>query len=626
MKKIYLILISFFLILCTITATPQSSQDSLFIHYSLDMNGDRVKPFLTLSSLLEYLPGIYQYGVKTPGQSQSLLFNGTRDNHSMILINGLPLDDYVKTSPHLTLIPVETIKTIDLYPGLNPFGINAIGGVINITTKELMTDKPYTKFVYRTGSGFFSDFDVTYGQQIGSKIKILSGVMMKKFGEKKSTNEELPYRKYNAQKTRASIEYTLRDLAKFRYSILSNRHDLNIPFNIPFDKDSTCKPSRNIFRIDHTLKTSLDLSGVQTHLWLNHTSEDIKLKKLRFYPRKKFSYLSYQIQLLQKMKFISPLSWGLNYSHCNLTDTNKTKNTYHRENLFFNLHLPLSNKINTLTELNYINSKYTLPVLKFSGLFSYAPTKNWNFSIEYNQNSNLPELTEILGFPIFFNTPLSDNENTFQQINLPYIKNFSLFSEKSERVQLLCQYSKTKNQQLSALLYYQTCRNLVTINPINQENQDLLSFDNSISTEYVGINSIITVKLLNQFTLSTSLDYIRSMEKNISYHTDLPALQGLTTLSWNHNFFKNDLHLTLFASLKYWSEFTLFSLNNEHNFPKQKILPGAYLNVKASFRFMDHTYMTISADNVLNKKISDEYHIFIPHSFIRFGISWELFN
>ncbi|MFO7891416.1 MAG: TonB-dependent receptor plug domain-containing protein [bacterium] len=626
MKKFYYFLVFFLVIVFYINVRPQTSPDSLFIHYTLDMECDRAKPFLTLHSLLEYLPGIYQFGVQTPGQSQSLLMNGTRDNHSVILIDGLPLYDYIKGTPHLPLIPVETVKKIELYPGLNPYGINAIGGVVNITTKKLMSNKPYTKFVYRTGSGFFSDFDVTYGQRIGSKIKILSGVMMKKFGEKKSTNEILPYRKYNAQKTRTSFEYSLNDFTKFQYSILSNRHNLTIPFNIPFEKDSTCTPSKNIFRIDHTLQSSFDLPRLQTNLWLNHTSEEIKIKEFRFYPQKKFSYLSNQIKLLQRMNFIFPLSWGLTYSHCNLTDTSSTKNSFHQENIFINLHLPLSDNIRVLTELNFENSKFTLPVLKFSGLFSYVPTNTLNLTIEYDQNSNLPELPKIHGFPIFFSTPLSNNENKFRKYNLSYNKNSNLFSENSERIQLFCQYGKTQNQQLSTLIYYQTCNNLVTINQLNQDSESLFTFDNSLSTEYAGINTTISLEFFNCFSLSSSLNLIRSLQQDTLHHIDLPDLQGLTTLSWNHDFFKNDLHVTLFASLKYWSGFSLFSLTNAHTFTKQLILPNAFLNVKASFKFMDHTYITVSADNILNQKISDKYHVFIPHSFVRFGISWELFN
>ncbi len=626
MKKLLYKFFPFLVIVFSLNSFSQTTIDSLFIHYTLDLEYNREKPFLSLSSLLEYLPGTYHFGIQTPGQSQSLIINGTRNNHSVILIDGLLLHDYLNETPQLSFIPVETIKKIDLYPGLNPFGINSIGGVINITTKKLTAKKPYTKFVYRTGTAYFSDLDVTYGQCIGSKIKILSGVMMKNFGERKSTNQVLPYRKYNAQKTRASIEYTLNNNVKLQYSILSNRHNLRIPFNIPFKKDSSFTPSRKIFRIDHSLKSSLDLHSLQTYLWLYHSSEKINLNEFRFYPQEKTSYLSNQAKLLQSTQILLPIRWGIEYSHCNLTDTSGKKLSYNHNNLFLQVHYPFFRKIKFLTELHYNSSKYTDSALKFSGFMSFSPTNTLHFNIEYDQNSNAPELSQLYGFPIFFNTPLSSNNNKFRKSDLEYKKNFNLQSENSERIQLFCTYNSLQNLHISTSFYYQTCTNLMTINQHYQDNQSTLTYINKLNTKYTGLNSTIFLKIFKNLHLSSSLNLIKSLNKDTLNQVNLPNIQGLTSLSWNHNFFKDDLHATLFASLKYWSEFSLFTLTNEHTFTKQVMMPQVILNVKASFRFNDHTYITISSDNILNQKSSNKYKVFIPHSFIRYEISWELFD
>ncbi len=624
MKKYYYIIVVLLTVVVHLTVFPQVIDDSVFVHYTLDMDRDWEKPFLSLSSLLEYLPGIYQFGVQTPGQYQSLLRNGTRENHSIILMDGLPLQDYLSDIPYLSFIPVETIKKIDLYPGLNPFGIDAVGAVINITTKEFTENKPYTKFVYCTGSGLYSDFDVSYGQPIGSKIKIFSGVMLKKFGVRKSTNEELPYRKYEAQITRAGLLYSLNDYTKFRYDLLSNRHSLKIPFNIP--QDTSLAPSRNIFRIDHTLRSSLDLPNLKTSVWLHYISEKMKLKEFRFYPPEKLSYQSQQLKIVQNTKLFFPLSWGLDYSHCNLTDTSRIKHTYFYRNFFLHLNIPLPKTINFLSSLNLTDSKYTDPALKFSGLLSYVSRDDLNISIEYNQNARLPELPCRYGFPLFLSTPLSRNNYNYRNVDLTYKENFGLLSEQSERIQFFCQYGSLQNYHFSALLYYQSGNNLISITQLKQANQNILSYENNFSTTYTGINSTIFFNIFKNVHFSSSFDLIKSLNKDSLNHIDLPRLQGLTALSWSHGFFKDDLYITLFASLKYWSEFSFFTLTDAHIFTRQTALPKAILNTKASFRVMDHTYITFSVDNMLNQKVSGTYHVFIPYSFYRIGISWELYN
>jgi len=183
-----------------------------------------------------------------------------------------------------------------------------------------------------------------------------------------------------------------------------------------------------------------------------------------------------------------------------------------------------------------------------------------------------------------------------------------------------------QNYHFSALLYYQSGNNLISITQLKQANQNILSYENNFSTTYTGINSTIFFNIFKNVHFSSSFDLIKSLNKDSLNHIDLPRLQGLTALSWSHGFFKDDLYITLFASLKYWSEFSFFTLTDAHIFTRQTALPKAILNTKASFRVMDHTYITFSVDNMLNQKVSGTYHVFIPYSFYRIGISWELYN
>ena len=89
-----------------------------------------------LIDVLKTIPdiNITQSGPK--GQQASMFMRGTGSNHTLVLINGVAINDQSTTQGlhDFGVDFIQTIQQIEVYPGSSAvnFGTNAIGGAVNI--------------------------------------------------------------------------------------------------------------------------------------------------------------------------------------------------------------------------------------------------------------------------------------------------------------------------------------------------------------------------------------------------------------------------------------------------------------------------------------------------------------
>lgn len=111
----------------------------------------------TVADILNTLPGVNIDGVYgTPGTNLSYNIRGGRNRHTLILIDGLPVNDpsSIANDYDLRLINAREIEYIEVLKGGSStlYGTNAAAGVINIKLKEARTEKPQMTYSQELGS------------------------------------------------------------------------------------------------------------------------------------------------------------------------------------------------------------------------------------------------------------------------------------------------------------------------------------------------------------------------------------------------------------------------------------------------------------------------------------------
>jgi iron complex outermembrane recepter protein len=112
----------------------------------------------TIQEALQYQTGMVLYD-QVGNDFQSTLdmrgFNGQPVTTTVVVVDGVRINEPDFNTINFDLVPIEDIERIEVLPGTaTVFGRNALGGVINITTKRGRTEAPH--FGVSVGGGSFS--------------------------------------------------------------------------------------------------------------------------------------------------------------------------------------------------------------------------------------------------------------------------------------------------------------------------------------------------------------------------------------------------------------------------------------------------------------------------------------
>lgn len=112
----------------------------------------------TIQEAFQYQTGMVIYD-QIGNDFQSVVdmrgFNGQPVTTTVVIVDGVRINEPDFNTINFDLIPIEDIERIEILPGTaTVFGRNALGGVVNITTKRGRTEKPH--FSVSAGGGSYS--------------------------------------------------------------------------------------------------------------------------------------------------------------------------------------------------------------------------------------------------------------------------------------------------------------------------------------------------------------------------------------------------------------------------------------------------------------------------------------
>lgn len=175
--------------------------------------GDKVSPTITitkseiekhdltdLTKVLSHIRGVNVTQSGPTGQHSSVFIRGTNSNHTLVLLNGIPINDYsTPTGAHdIGQDFMSNVYQVDVYKGSSGahWGADAVGGAINFKT---VVD--HEKKVSVSGNGeekningnYFTnlngyDISITAGQHQSKKLSALSGADEKDGTDNKSVS------------------------------------------------------------------------------------------------------------------------------------------------------------------------------------------------------------------------------------------------------------------------------------------------------------------------------------------------------------------------------------------------------------------------------------------------------
>jgi vitamin B12 transporter len=174
------------------------------------------------SALIATVPGVSVVQSGSPGHTTSVFIRGTNSNQTLVLWNGIPLNDPLFGDFDWSFLPTEGLARIEAVRG--PFsalyGSSAIGGVIQL----LSGGSQGTTLRLEGGSYGYGQALVSSGYDLGSVRLDVSGHY--RHGDGQFTNDF-----YNSGEGVVRAEWTLQPQTRLGLLVRANDSNVGIPFN-----------------------------------------------------------------------------------------------------------------------------------------------------------------------------------------------------------------------------------------------------------------------------------------------------------------------------------------------------------------------------------------------------------
>ena len=593
-------------------------QDSLSSPISLPITEAYKRNYRYLGDILATLPGLWVRDLGATGQWASFRMAGSDENQPLVLLDGRPLTNPWTSICDLNLIPVEMISQIDVYPSQNPFGFSAIGGLINIVTRDVPSHRPYSKFVYRTGGHNFSDLDITYGQKISSRFEILSGALLQKYGE------NLPDKKFKGQQIRSKIKITLSRSIGLRYSVLHNKSDLDIPYSIPIPGDtlSLAAPHQKRSRFDHSLAVDLAAWGIQNTLSIDHTAISYDLSDNQTGTSTSYTAQSTALRFHQRTVILGlPLTLGIRAQRRQFRNSG---GIWHKDTIihgFFRGDLAVFGRFRNSFQVNpHVSTDDHLRWL-LSNRLSFRIAERWSIWAGYAEAVRDPSLGERFGYPFLPTVSVTQGQLWVRHSVMDMMANPDLEPEFSKALETGMHW-KWRAVQTYLRGYTRTARNLIRA----VESDGGIRFTNKTKETFHGMEARIRLGPWWGFRSEATLNLIQAKDIDKNNLLERPNAWGNGTVSWAHDFFEGDLEVNGCLGVRYWTGFWRLVGDTPESSTLLYQNPGLMLDFKIWCTVIKNATVSFAVDNILGTDVAYVSTFPMPQQAIRLGFSWELYD
>jgi len=205
-----------------------------------------------ITEILELVPGFSVYQDGPRGQKTSIFTRGSESNHTLVLLNGIAINDQSVTDGMHDFGQdfLQTIQQIDIYKGSSGahFGPSAIGGAINIITDIDYTNM-LTTYIYNDQNNLISgNYTKITSNDLHLNFKA-SNLRSKTNSAKSQGSEEDGSKNYQ---TNLNLKKWINDNLKFKSTLYSRRTKSD------YDYSETKENGYNVDNKMHSIQSSLE--------------------------------------------------------------------------------------------------------------------------------------------------------------------------------------------------------------------------------------------------------------------------------------------------------------------------------------------------------------------------------
>jgi len=143
---------------------------------------DSTKHFMdyeSLGDLVSVTPGVFIFGLGSPGQFQGLTLQGVGGRDVAILGEGALLNNSYSGTYDLNLSSQEDIDRVEIVSGTRSFlyGLNSTGGTINLVNRSRKALRPSSHIRYSEDGYGYSVLDGMVSQDVSRGVNITAGIL-----------------------------------------------------------------------------------------------------------------------------------------------------------------------------------------------------------------------------------------------------------------------------------------------------------------------------------------------------------------------------------------------------------------------------------------------------------------
>ena len=179
-------------IVVTATRTPQPVEKlpvSITVVNRSEIEDSEAKD---VGEVLNTLPGVKIKSIGSMGSTISPSIRGSSAEQTLVLLDGRPLNLGGSGQYDLSLIPIGMVERVEVLrgPASALYGANALGGVINIVTRNIPQEPPFFTSYLQYGSFNTSLFSFSGGQKFDRFGYLLGGQYNYSDGNRKNSGDE----------------------------------------------------------------------------------------------------------------------------------------------------------------------------------------------------------------------------------------------------------------------------------------------------------------------------------------------------------------------------------------------------------------------------------------------------